>query len=303
MTARLLLSLLLAPVAFAAGPYAPAAGQVGTTAIHKDDARFIAWAAGYWTPTYGSNVDATWKTPDKALGKAKGDSYDIVCLGDSGSITLWFPHPIKDETGADFAVFENAINGTFLELGFVEVSSDGVNFFRFPSASLTASAVGGFGSVDPTNIDGLAGKYQQGYGTPFDLASLPDSPNLDKQHVRFVRIVDIIGNGTAKDSSNRPIYDPYPTTGSGGFDLDAIGVIHQNTAPELLVATVAGGAVQLQWQTNPGCNYRIETSVNLVNWTVLESPTGSSTTGLATRSYPFVAGVKSRYWRVVRVDP
>lgn len=303
MTARFLISLLFAPMALAAGPYAPAAGQAGTTAISKDDVRFVAWASGYWAPVYGTNVDASWKTPGKALGKAKGDSYDIVCLGDSGSITMWFPHPIRDEAGADFAVFENSFSATFLELGFVEVSSDGVNFFRFPTASLTASAVGGFGNVDPTNIDGFAGKYQQGYGTPFDLASLPASPNLDKQHVRFVRIVDVIGNGTAKDSSNRSIYDPYPTTGSGGFDLDAIGVIHQNSDVERIISSVVAGGVQIQWQTNPGSSYRVETSTDLAVWTPLETDPGPSAAGLATRSYPFVSGEKGRYWRVVRIDP
>ncbi|MFD0895564.1 hypothetical protein KBB96_19475 [Luteolibacter ambystomatis] len=302
MTARFSI-LFLAPAVVAAGPYAPAPPQAATTAISKDDSRFVAWASGYWSPTYGPNVDATWKTPDKALGKAKGDSYDIVCLGDNGSITMWFPHPIRDEAGADFAVFENSFSATFLELGFVEVSSDGVNFFRFPTASLTASAVGGFGNVDPTNIDGFAGKYQQGYGTPFDLASVADSPNLDKQHVRFVRIVDVIGNGTAKDSSNRSIYDPYPTTGSGGFDLDAIGVIHQNIQPEAIVSTVAGGAVQLRWQSNPGSSYRVETSVDLSIWIPLETNPGPAAAGLATRTYPFVSGEKARYWRVVRIDP
>ena len=44
-----------------------------------------------------------------------------------------------------------------------------------------------------------------------------------------MRIVDIVGNGTALDSAGRPIYDPYPTTGSAGFDLDAVGVIHYAT--------------------------------------------------------------------------
>jgi hypothetical protein len=36
---------LLTGIAFA-GPYAPAAGQIGSTAIHMSDDAFIAWATG-----------------------------------------------------------------------------------------------------------------------------------------------------------------------------------------------------------------------------------------------------------------
>ena len=140
-----------------AGPYAPAAGKPGSTAISKDDASIVQWATGYKDYLPGTNVDATWKTPEKALGKAVGDSYDVVVLGDHGSITLTFGGYITNGAGNDFAVFENSFSDTFLELGWVEVSSDGVNFFRFPNYSLTPNPVGGFGSVDTTNINGLAG--------------------------------------------------------------------------------------------------------------------------------------------------
>jgi hypothetical protein len=58
----------------------------------------------------------------------------------------------------------------------------------------------------------------------FDLAVVGQSTAI------YVRIVDIKGNGSAKDSSNRPIYDPYPTSGSAGFDLEAVGVINQQAA-------------------------------------------------------------------------
>ncbi len=86
--------------------------------------------------------------------------------------------------------------------------------------------MGGFGSVDTTNIDGLAGKYRQGFGTGFDLGLLAGTAGLDIDKVQYVRIVDIVGNGSARDSAGNVIYDPYPTTGSAGFDLDAVGVVH-----------------------------------------------------------------------------
>ena len=208
-----------------AGPYDPAAGRPGSLAVHMSDPAFAGWASGWLDYQPGANVSITWQTPNKALGPAVGNSFDVVSLGEGGRIVLTFDRPIIDGAGWDFAVFENSFNDTFLELAFVEVSSDGVNYFRFPNDSLTSGPVGAFGAVNPTNITGLAGKYRQGWGTPFDLGVLAGiSPLLDLTNIQFVRIVDIIGDGTFLDTSGDPIYDPYPTTGSAGFDLDAVGV-------------------------------------------------------------------------------
>lgn len=227
-------TLAMAAPAFA-GPFAPAAGRAGSTAINKDSALFTGWATGWENYTVSASTSAvanSWRTPEKALGKAVGDSYDIVSLGNGGSITLTFDGYIYDGEGADFAVFENSFSATFLELAFVEVSSNGSDFFRFPTISFTPSAVNAFGAVDPTNIDGFAGKYQQGWGTPFDLSLLAGTAGLDIQRVTHVRLVDVVGNGSEYDSfpaaygGPNKIYDPYNTTGSQGFDLDAIGVIH-----------------------------------------------------------------------------
>ena len=54
-----------------------------------------------------------------------------------------------------------------------------------------------------------------------------------------MRILDIVGDGTYLDTSGNPIYDLYPTTGSGGFDLDAVAVIHAVPEPASVV-TVGG---------------------------------------------------------------
>ncbi len=227
-----------------AGPYPPAAGQSGSTAVAKNDPNIVAWATGWTNYLVGSGCDPSWQTPQKALGPAQGTSTDIVCLGNGGQITLTFDAWIVDGPGWDFAVFENSFNDIFLELAFVEVSSNGVDFFRFPNASLTASPVWGFGSVDPTNIDNLAGKYRAGFGTPFDLAQLAGiSPLLNVQAISHVKLVDVIGDGSARDSFGRPIYDPHPTSGSGGFDLEAVGVINAATVPEPGVAALAIAAL------------------------------------------------------------
>ena len=240
-----LTSVLAAAAACQAGPYAPAAGQPGSTAVFKSDAAIVGWADGFQDYVIGANVDLTWQTPAKALGPAVGDSFDIVGLGNGGQITLTFSQAITDGPGSDFAVFENGIADTFLELAYVEVSSNGTDFFRFANDSLTPSPVSAFGTLDPTNITGLAGKYRQGYGTPFDLAELAAvSPLLDVAHVGFVRIVDIVGDGTFLDTSGDIIYDPHLTSGSGGFDLEAVAVL--NAVPEpgsIVLAAVALGAV------------------------------------------------------------
>ncbi len=213
-----------------AGPYAPAAGRTGSTAIAKNSKLIKGWATGYRNYAPGTNVDATWRNTTEALGVAQGTSTDIVALGDAGRITLTFNGSIFNGPGWDFAVFENSFNDTFLEFAFVEVSSNGSRFFRFPSFSFTPRAISAFGAVDPTNIDGLAGKYRQGFGTPFDLDLFRGVRGLDVNRITHVRLVDVVGNGSERDSwpSSRggphPIYDPYRTRGSGGFDLDALGV-------------------------------------------------------------------------------
>ncbi len=224
--------------------YAPAAGQSNSTAIHMDSPAFVGWASGYTNYFVGTDCAAEWQVPTNALGKAQGNSYDIVSLGRGGEITLSFDGGIQDGPGADFAVFENSFSDTFLELGWVEVSSDGSHFFRFDNHSEVPAPVGGFGSLSTTNITGFAGKYKQGYGSPFDLAELAGvSSNLDISDVRYVKLVDIVGDGSATDTFGSVIYDPYPTSGSAGFDLDAIGVINSPSFHRITITADTNGVV------------------------------------------------------------
>ena len=292
--------LTLLPSLALAGPFPGAVGSATTDAISKDSTALVAWASGNLTPDYGTGVDTVWKTPALAYGPATTNAFDIVCLGNGGQIVMYFPRPISDGDGADFAVFENSFAPSFLELAFVEVSSDGVHFYRFPNHSEGTSLVGPFANtMDPTYLSGLAGKYIKGYGTPFDLASLAATPLLDRENVRFVRISDIIGDGTRLDTTNQPIYDPTPTTGSGGFDLDAIGVIHQSADPvKVLRSELAAGAYQLGWESNPGSNYRIETSTELSVWTAVQTLPGDQTSNYTEVSLP-LSGSAQQFWRVV----
>ncbi len=266
MQKRILTLMLALPLlgngVFAADTYygtnyvlsAPAAGYLGSTAIHMSSNAIVAWADGYTNLHYGAEVSEEFQTPGKALGSAEGTSSDIISLGRGGRITLTFPHGIADRPGADFTVFENSFDDVFLELAYVEVSSDGINFVRFPSYSYTPDPVGGFGTVYTELIYGLAGKYRQGYGTPFDLNELRiaynaqlagntdfsptfatvlsnNIPLLDFNRVTHVRLIDIVGDGSAFDTRGEVLYDPYPTIGSAGFDLDAVGVINPVKTP------------------------------------------------------------------------
>ncbi|MGO1584879.1 T9SS type A sorting domain-containing protein [Mesonia sp.] len=222
--------------------YAPPAGQTGSTAIASDSSIFVDWASGVEIergyvniedPTFeheGSNY-ATYGDPSNAIGVV---SNSVVSLGDAGEAILTFDTPIANGSGYDFAVFENSFSETFLELAFVEVSSDGVNYFRFPSHSetQTQTQVGGFGSVDATYLNNLAGKYEGLFGTPFDLDEVADNSLLDKNSITHVKIIDVVGSinpdYASYDSQGNIINDPFPTPFySGGFDLDGIGVIHE----------------------------------------------------------------------------
>jgi len=233
-----LVSLLINP-SFAQFP--PAAGQPGTTAMYMDSTAFIAWAKtckvtrGYvniadTTVVYNGLNRASYGSESDALGIADNA---VVSLGDGGSAILTFDSPIVNGPGPDFAVFENSLDGSFLELAFVEVSSDSINYFRFPAISYTQTStqVGTFGTTDPTKINNLAGKYSVLYGTPFDLDTLKGIPGLDVNMITHVKIIDAVGNITAPYASHdclgNIVNDPWPTPfNTCGFDLDAVGVIN-----------------------------------------------------------------------------
>ncbi len=229
---------------------------------------FAGWATGFTNYRPAPGVLEQWQTPERTLGEVTGAFDDIASLGEltaeqiaagvsPGEITLTFANSIRNGTGADFAVFENgfgfASDGSlFGELAYVEVSTDGSNFARFPSISLTPNPLDPIGRLDATNIYNLAGKHvnngivvsddefiPNSWGTPFDLENLVNDPSvvageIDLNQINFIRIVDIPGNGSFFDSEDRPIYDPWqtPIPGSGGFDLEAIGAINANTVPE-----------------------------------------------------------------------
>lgn len=233
----LIIFLILSQVAFS--QFAPPVGQPGTTAMSKDSTAFVAWAnfcvvqRGLQDISNTSGPYATFGDSSKAIGIADNS---IVSLGDGGTAILTFPQPIMDGAGNDFAVFENSFSDNYLEFGFVEVSSDGINFFRFPATCniQDTAQTGAFGLSDATLVNNLAGKYKVLYGTPFDLAELQGISGLNVNSITHVKIIDVVGSinpaYATHDQNNNKINDPWPTAfGSSGFDLDAVGVINQVT--------------------------------------------------------------------------
>ena len=234
-----------------------------------------------YSPT--SEVDlASFGITSEALGPANTSftNPSAVSLGDladpngsesPGSITIGFQATIVDGPGPDFAVFENAFDFTFdpnanpdvvfAELAYVEVSSNGTDFVRFPSTSLNVEPGDDpsdpnnelfvpfgrdFAGANTTNINNLAGVNLTGSGTPFDLSDLTSDPlvtggTVDLNGIQFVRLIDIPGDGTFTDSFGNPILDAWHTPddvtfiGAGGFDLDAIGAINKIPEPISLV--------------------------------------------------------------------
>ncbi len=214
--------------------------------------------------------------PANMLGGPRGGglgsgSLHVTTLGDGGSATLGFDATIVNGPGADLIVFENAFGsagGTFAEVLFVEVSTDGVSFARFPSSY--AGPVGPlppFGASPIGTFRGLAGSVPTlanvvtsgvdpfdpavAGGEAFDLELLRNHPAVasglvDLDAIRFVRLVDAVA-GADVDSAGTTIWDH---GAGGGADVDAVAVIQHahNQLPNAPVVDLwvdAGGFLNL----------------------------------------------------------
>ncbi len=224
------------------GQWDPAGGEAGSFGVHRQDIRLARWAdsavvlrgwrdiskkdSGYVS---GGDVSNIYGSPDNYT----------LSLGDSGSVIIFLKEPVKNIDGFDFVVFENGFawfSGYFLELAFVEVSTDGSKFVRFPAQTIadTLKQYTNNAAMDPSQYFNLAGKHQAPYGTPFDLEQLSDSNGIDTDSIHFIRLIDVVGTIDpqmgARDINGRIINDPWPTAFDiGGFDLDAVGVLSELT--------------------------------------------------------------------------
>lgn len=233
------------------------AGILAAQAPSRYATRVVAYQPG---PGGGVFPAANSLGPPQGAGLFAG-SLHVADLGAGGSLTLGFDVEICDGPGADLIVFENAFYAAgawscWAELCFVEVSSDGAAFARFP-----ALFAGGSGLLPMGCCQNLAGITPvlahpallpgvdpfdpcQAGGDAFDLADLGDDPlvkggKVDLGRIRYVRLVDIV-SGAAKDARGRVVYDPGPSA-----DVDAVAAVqHRGNqapgAPRVAVAALPG---------------------------------------------------------------
>lgn len=257
----LLILLFLTNTITGYSQFEPQVPYPGHHAIHKNDTRIVAWA------TLVTDFIPGWiQITDTSLGRVSSNNinhvlgpvdYQLLSLGDGGTVTCHIAAGINNGPGPDFVVFENALEHltndslAFMELAFVAVSSDGIHFVQFPAASYIQDTVqiDNFGYEHATKINNLAGKYKTNWGTPFDLEDIKDSIGVDINNITHIRIIDVIGSINPEigslDSRGHVINDPFPTPFlSCGFDLEAIGVINSNsattnvTSPKLIPYTI-----------------------------------------------------------------
>jgi len=163
------------------------------------------------------------KLPGIVLGAPQGSgtgagSFHVLSLGIGGQIILKSATPILDGAGADFIVFENAFfaggnpSAPFAEPAEVAVSQDGLNFVAFAcdpgnSKDLYPGCAGVhpvFANSETNGIDPT--DPAQAGGDAFNLSE------LGLTWAQWIRIKDLSSSGGGL---------------SAGFDLDAIGIVHQ----------------------------------------------------------------------------
>ena len=236
---RIIIFLLISNCSFSQS-FEPLPGENGSIAIHKDSSLFIDWAENVVInrgPMYIEDIslgNADFGLESDGIGIADGI---VVSLGDGGTAVTTFTNLVLNGPGYDFAIFENGYTDDYLELAFVEVSSDGLNYFRFDAVSETSTDIqkGNADFIDCRFVNNLAGKYRVNYGTPFDLEELSGIPELDINAISHIKLIDVVGSINplygSFDSEGTIVNDPYPTPfSSSGFDLDAIGIIHSTLA-------------------------------------------------------------------------
>jgi hypothetical protein len=185
-----------------------------------------------------------------------GGTFDTAMLGVGGTLTLELGNRCVNGAGADLLVCENPFlvssGGSFAEVMFVEVSSDGTHFARFPTRytgqnSQLPSILGapiqwyrGFAGVRPVLANPSLGHdpfdLVHAGADAFDLQDLAGDPlvqngQLDLFDVAFVRLEDV-DSGNAVDSVGTTVWD-CGLDSTSSADVDALVALNSdaNQAP------------------------------------------------------------------------
>ncbi|MHC4845819.1 MAG: hypothetical protein ACYTCU_06630 [Planctomycetota bacterium] len=177
-------------------------------------------------------------------------STDVYTLGVGGSVTYELDSSVVNAAGADLVVCENPflVVGTvtsFVEAMFVEVSTNGTDFARFPTTyvgddgpfaptiGLPPAWYAGFAGVMPVFANPLTGfdplDVVAGGGDAFDLAELLDHPlvldeKIDLDEINYVRLVDV-ASGVEMDSFGTLVWDA-GLDSLASADIDAIVAVN-----------------------------------------------------------------------------
>jgi hypothetical protein len=210
---------------------------------------------------------------------------------------------VYDGQGTNLAPVVRGDNFVWTKPAFVDASSDATNWARFPVTywntdilfqATVPDSPDHWLSQDVTMIDGLAGKAVLQYGTPFSLSALTNTPqvisglvNLD--NIRYIRLTDVIGDGSTTDQYGNAIYSPYydgtqlpalvptPDSSTDGFCLRGVAIL-ETPAPTI------GGATMIQTSF----------LINVSGLVSSQTYTVQTTTNLATAAWTnetnFVAG-------------
>ncbi|MFK7742363.1 MAG: hypothetical protein AB8H80_18765 [Planctomycetota bacterium] len=210
--------------------------------------------------------------PSNALGAPMGSTV-THSLGIQGDLTVTFSTAITNGPGADLIVSENPFRSfttpdeSFAEVCFVEVSSNGTDFVRFPARYFgPAVQPGAFGFIGVGVYSGLAGQTPvlvpsdpsadprdvcEAGGDSFDLQDLAGEPlvltgTVNILAITHVRLVDV-ESGVSLDATGTPIFDP----GAGSADIDAVTAIHQvgsttSDNPEVELSVQQDGTMMLR---------------------------------------------------------
>ncbi len=229
-------------------------GLLCLTALAAAQSRFATTVVSFQQGS-GSGVFV----PANLLGGPQGGGFSsgslhVLSLGSGGVVTLGFDVVLTDGPGADFTVSENGFEFSglvFAEVCSVEVSTNGVDFARFPSRyGGPPGPLGDFEGLPYATFAGLSGGHPVlanvltntidpfdpvvSGGEAFDLADLRDHPLVQSglvnlAQIHFVRLVDLVA-GQEIDSRGTVTWD---SGGPSSADMDAVAVIQhtQNQTP------------------------------------------------------------------------
>ncbi len=261
----------------------------------EEPAQFFASRIVEYSPGVGN---ALFPDPQLALGGPRGlgwvnGSLHVVSLGVQGHLVLGFQPgaAIADADGPDLIVSENAFGSLFLryaELVRVGVSTNGTDYAFFPNWCGLTGLVGPYQNIDPSLVSGFAGiepvhanvgPLEEGGndldpfdpdvagGDVFDLADLAGDPlvvagDVDVGRIYYVKLIDVLGDGSEQDSFGNPVYDPTgnmepPYSDETSADVDALSVINGLPAPRPGDANrdgVVDGADYTLWADHYGGN-------------------------------------------------